>query len=102
MSFRHVGATGDLHQAVTIAQINEDQTAQIPAAVYPPAQAHFAADVLGPQLSAPVRTQRRRAHLSHAANRDLIIRVATQSPTAAPVASATQSESAGVLPGMRR
>src|SRR5688572_17494024 len=42
-----VGIAGELHQAFAVAQIDEDESAQVPAAVYPAAEPYLLAQ-LGP------------------------------------------------------
>ena len=57
---RPARAEGHLHQPLPVAQVHEHQAAQVAAPVHPAAQPHLLAVVRGPQLSAPVRAQRRR------------------------------------------
>ena len=49
-----------LDEAIAVPQIHEDQAAQVPAPVYPPAETYLLTRVLGTQLPARVSAQRRR------------------------------------------
>jgi hypothetical protein len=56
---RRLRAEGDLHDPVAVAQVHEDQGAQVTAALHPTAQANALPRVLGAQGTAGVGSERR-------------------------------------------
>jgi len=93
---------GDLHDALTVAQVDEDQPAEVSLAVHPPAQPDRPPRIREPQRAAIVGAQRR-ARLRRDGHARLTRRnttAAADAPASAPVVSATQSKSSIDRPGM--
>ena len=56
---------GELHDPGAVAQVDEDEPAEVAAPVNPAAQSHRLTDLVASQLAAPVRAHRRRSRWVH-------------------------------------